>query len=238
MTALLAVETSSPVLSLALKDPKGKVHTCQVKGLMKHAEEILPQIEALFKKSKTSWKDLGAFLIGRGPGSFTGLRVGFATLKGFLTGGDVSCFGALSLDLIAENKTFEKLPEGAKLAVALDAFRERIYFRLYEQDEGNWTAENKTQILSIDETLKALPAGAWITGNALAKYEASFKSLNAEKKIHWAAEADWFPQAAALIEFFERQDPKLEKLPRENLLPFYFRLSEAEERMRPHVPAC
>ena len=97
------VDFSKAVINVQpeLKDAAGKVHASSIEGLMKHAEEILPQLDMLLKKSSTSFKDISAFLIGRGPGSFTGLRVGFATLKGFLAGGEVPCYGALSLDVIA-----------------------------------------------------------------------------------------------------------------------------------------
>jgi tRNA threonylcarbamoyl adenosine modification protein YeaZ len=68
---------------------------------MKHAEKILPVIDRLLKKEKLKIRDIDAFLIGRGPGSFTGLRVGFATLKGFLATCPKPCYGAFSLDIIA-----------------------------------------------------------------------------------------------------------------------------------------
>lgn len=241
MSAVLALDTSSPVLSLALKDAEGKIHVSSVEGLMNHAEQILPQIDALFKKSRTSFSNLSAFLIGRGPGSFTGLRVGFATVKGFLAGSDAlstPCYGALSLDLIAESSFFKNLPEGAQLAVTLDAFRERIYFRLYRQLKGNWTAAKAPEILSIEETLKTIPEGAHVTGNALGKYSDAFKSIPASRKVRLEPETHWYPPAEALIDLYERKDPKLEKLARHELLPFYFRLSEAEERLKADAPAC
>ncbi len=226
MTALLALDTSSPVLSLALKDKKGKIHSGTVEGLMNHAERILPLMEQLFKKSRISLNDIEGFLIGRGPGSFTGLRVGFATLKGFLAGSEVPCYGALSLDLIAENKCFSKLSEGSNLAVALDAFREKIYLRVYTRKNGSWTSTKEPQVLSVEETLKSIPANAIVTGNALGKYGAAFK----QSGLKMEEEENWFPQASSLIELFDRKDPKLEKIDRRKLLPFYFRLSEAEER--------
>ncbi len=201
---------------------------------MNHAERILPLLDELLKKSKTSFKDIDAFLIGKGPGSFTGLRVGFATLKGFLAGAEVPCYGALSMDLIAENKNFSRMPEGSHLAVALDAFRERIYLRVYRRGHGSWIPENEPKVLSAEETAAALPGEVTVTGNALAKYASIFKKSSA-KKIIFTDEKNWFPNASSLISLFEKGDSKVEKIPRRKLLPFYFRLSEAEERKNAHA---
>ena len=71
---------------------------------------------------------MDAFLIDRGPGSFTGLRIGFATLKGFFAFSPKNCYGPLSLDIIARAID---LPEGSALGVLLDARREKIFARFY-----------------------------------------------------------------------------------------------------------
>ena len=77
METLLALETSSAVLSLAVQNSGGRQYSKSFKGPHNHAEKIIPFIDELFKKSKTSLKKTSVFLTGRGPGSFTGLRVGF-----------------------------------------------------------------------------------------------------------------------------------------------------------------
>ena len=98
---LLAIETSSPALSVAIKRSGTKLRHATVQGYMKHAENLLPVIDRLLKKEKLKIGDMDAFLISRGPGSFTGLRIGFATLKGFLATCPKPCYGASSLDVIA-----------------------------------------------------------------------------------------------------------------------------------------
>ena len=230
METLLAIETSSAVLSLAVQNSKGSQYSKSFKGPHNHAEKIVPFIDELFKKSKTSLEKTSAFLTGRGPGSFTGLRVGFATLKGFLALEKIPCYGALSLDIIAENKKFKKLPEGSHLAVALDAFRQKIYLRVYEMRSKEWVPKGEVQTLNFAQTFETIPEKSLVTGNALAKYEKEFKQRAAAKKIKFAEEKLWCPQASALIELFNKKDPKIQKVSEQELLPLYFRLSEAEER--------
>jgi hypothetical protein len=132
---LLAIETSSPVLSIALKKHGGKIRHGIVKGYMKHAENLLPVIDRLLKKEKLEIGDIDTFLISRGPGSFTGLRIGFATLKGFLATCPKPCYGALSLDVIAAGikpaGTDLALKGHENLTVCLDARRGKLYTRSY-----------------------------------------------------------------------------------------------------------
>jgi len=125
---ILALETSSPVLSVAVRREGGEIREKCLQGFLQHAENLLPLIDELLKSDGLTTADLGAILIGRGPGSFTGLRIGYATLKALLVRRKIPCFGALSLDLIAWNK-FPK--EGERLAVCLDAHRGEFYTRLY-----------------------------------------------------------------------------------------------------------
>jgi len=83
---ILAFDTSSSVLSVALKTGKSKISEVSLTGFFQHAENLLPLIAKLLKKHKISIAKVDLFLLGRGPGSFTGLRVSFATVKGFLAG--------------------------------------------------------------------------------------------------------------------------------------------------------
>lgn len=230
METILALETSSAVLSLTVQNSKGKRYSKSFKGPHNHAEKIVPFIDGLFKKAGTSLKETSTFLTGRGPGSFTGLRVGFATLKGFLALEKVPCYGVLSLDIIAENKNFKKLKEGETLAVALDAFRQKIYLRVYEMRKKEWLPRGGVQTLTFEETLQALPEKTLVTGNALAKYGKEFKERGGVKKLKFAPEKLWHPESSALVDLFNKKDPKVEKVSEQELLPLYFRLSEAEER--------
>ena len=220
---LLAIETSSTVLSVAIKKRGGKLRHAAVKGYMKHAENLLPVIDRLLKKEKIRIVDIDAFLIDRGPGSFTGLRIGFATLKGFLATCPKPCYGAFSLDVIAAG--IPAIPEHLNLTICLDARRGKLYTRSYRRAKKGWMPNNPACVISFEETLRHLPQGSLIAGDGMPKIDA--RGFNA------APEKDWYPRAANLIKLFESGSPLIKKLasPRA-LLPFYLRSSEAEERLR------
>lgn len=228
---LLAIETSSPTLSVAIKRTGAKLRHATVQGYMKHAENLLPAIDRLLKKEKLKIGDINAFLISRGPGSFTGLRIGFATLKGFLATCPKPCYGASSLDVIAAGikeagSSSEPAPKGPKtLAVFLDARRGKLYTRSYRYYRKRWAPCGPARVAPIDECRSRLPGGGWVAGDGARKLEG--------KDLVVAPEKDWVPRAATLIALFEAKDPLIKKLRRpKEFLPVYLRSSEAEERLK------
>lgn len=233
---LLAIETSGAVLSVAVKKGKGPVRQAFLKGHMKHAENLIPAIDKVLKKERLDIRDIDVFLIGRGPGSFTGLRVGFATLKGFLAVRPRPCYGALSLDLIARGTVpfFSVTREKGDcpfLAVCVNAKRDKIYVRFYRFYKNRWKAAGKPRAVSPEEWLKSLPEGTLISGDGLALCEKAVP-----KNIHPLPEKCWAPQAGTLIGLYEKKDPLLKRLKSpKDLLPVYLRASEAEERLKNRI---
>ncbi len=228
---LLAIETSSPILSVAIKKGGTKLRHATVKGYMKHAENLLPVIDRLLKKERLKIGEIDAFLISRGPGSFTGLRIGFATLKGFLAIRPKPCYGAFSLDVIAAGikvpGTFigKRCLAPLNLTVCLDARRGKIYTRSYRYYGKRWRPSGPSRVVPIDELRSELPEGSWIAGDGISKFGPNGFVIVPEK--------NWRPQAATLITLFETKDPLLKKLLRpKEFLPVYLRSSEAEEKLK------
>jgi len=219
---LLAIETSSPLLSVAIKKSGAKVRHAVVQGYMKHAENLLPVIDRLLKREELKIGEIDAFLISRGPGSFTGLRIGFATLKGFLSIRPKPCYGASSLDVIAAGI---KPKPPANLTVCLDARRGKLYACSYRYNEKGWRSNGPSRVLSIGESDSRLSEGEWIAGNGIHK-------LN-PKGFRMVPEKNWIPRAATLIKLFETKHPFLKRLrhPKE-FLPAYLRSSEPEEKLK------
>ena len=219
---LLAIETSSPILSVAIKKGGDKLRHATVKGYMQHAENLLPVIDRLLKKENLKIGDIDVFLISRGPGSFTGLRIGFATLKGFLAVRSKPCYGAFSLDVIAAGIKPEGLTD---LTICLDARRGKLYSRAYRYQGRKWRSSSPSHVLSIDALSAEISKKSWIAGDGI-------KKMNT-KDFAMVPERDWVPRAATLITLFETKNPLLRKLRRpKEFLPVYLRNSEAEEKLK------
>ena len=80
---LLALETATRVMSVALLEGERVVAEISSDDQRVHSERLLPAIDRLFELAGASLTEVGAFAVSIGPGSFTGLRIGLATLKAF-----------------------------------------------------------------------------------------------------------------------------------------------------------
>lgn len=229
MKTVLALETASRVLSVALGTREGKVKELQSREPLQHSENLIPFIDRLLKKEKLRLEDIDAFAIDRGPGSFTGLRIGFSLLKGFLAVRKRPCYGALSLDMMASEID---LPEGTRLGVVVDARREAVYSRFYQYRKGKWVAEGKLELLSLPKLKVQLREGTHLVGDALIRYQAGFEK-EFRNRIHFLPEEAPLPSAATLIRWFQSRDDRLVLLQNpQDFVPLYFRPSEAEEKIR------
>lgn len=224
---LLAIETSSPVLSVAVKKGKNPARAASLSGYFRHAENLLPLIDRLLRKEKLRIQDVDAFLIGRGPGSFTGLRVGFATLKGLIAVKKKPCYGTFSTDLIAAGIPACK---NEKLHVCLDAKRGKLYARSYRSDGRGWKPLKAPSVLSLEVLKKQITAGTLLAGDGF--FADKEKTLDTGVlKARWLPRKFWHPRASTLISLFEKKDAMLQLFVKpKDFLPVYIRRSEAEER--------
>ena len=218
MKTILAFETSTATLTVALGTREGKIRELRSTGAFKHSENLIPLIDRLLKKERLSASDIDAFAMDRGPGSFTGLRIGFSLLKGFLAARKRPCYGAVSLDMMTHSIV---LPEGRRLGVFMDARRDKIYSRFYRFEKSKWAAEGRLEVLTLSELLPRISKGTVLVGDGLERYKEKVKVRTV------------FPCARTLVEWFQKRDSRLTllKTPRD-FSPLYFRASEAEEKRR------
>ena len=78
---LLAIDTSSLVLSCALAEEDRLIAEWTVQKRLTHSEQLIPHMDEMIKEAGVSKKDITAVAVSIGPGSFTGLRIGLATAK-------------------------------------------------------------------------------------------------------------------------------------------------------------
>ncbi len=223
---LLAFDTSGPVMSVALQAGNDPILEKVRHGNWGHMEELLPFVDELLGQKGLKLAEIQAFLINRGPGSFTGLRIGFSTLLGLIAAKPTPCFGVDSLDVLAE-----RIPCRGQthLAVCLDAFRSKFYTKIFKNVNSRWQAETESQALEMTRIAEIIPEKAFVTGNALERFRDLFEKTG--KQFVLAPEEWWSPRASSLIHLYQNHSPAIKKLvSSEDFLPVYLRLSEPEER--------
>ncbi len=130
---LLAFDTATPLVTVALHDGERVVVEHSSEQPMKHGEHLAPLIARALDDAGIVRQDLTAIAVGVGPGPFTGLRVGIVTARtlGFVL--DVPVYGVCSLDAIALEVVGTAAAPGSFL-VATDARRKEVYLASYDAD--------------------------------------------------------------------------------------------------------
>jgi tRNA threonylcarbamoyl adenosine modification protein YeaZ len=131
MTLLLAFDTATPQVGVALHDGEEVIAELVSDRSMKHGEQLAPLIAQALEQAGAVRQDLTAIAVGAGPGPFTGLRVGLVTARTMGFALDIPVYAACSLDVIAaEALTVASGP----FAVATDARRKEVYLATYDVD--------------------------------------------------------------------------------------------------------
>jgi tRNA threonylcarbamoyladenosine biosynthesis protein TsaB len=131
MKAWLAFDTSSDLASFALK-VGDKIWTHEQQGVYTHAEKCLIIIQELFKEASISLFDLDGIIIGRGPGSFTGLRVACAVAKGLAFAESIPLYPVSNLMCLAWQAR-QLHPKNSILSL-IDARMQQVYWAYYPKD--------------------------------------------------------------------------------------------------------
>lgn len=126
---ILGIETSTSLGSIALfdSDEKRLLGQLAVDIRAAHSEKLVPYIDFLLGESRTQKDDIDLVAVSHGPGSFTGLRVGVSTAKGFALALGVPVVGVDSLMACA----FPYLAEGNSVAALFDAKRGEVFGAVY-----------------------------------------------------------------------------------------------------------
>jgi tRNA threonylcarbamoyladenosine biosynthesis protein TsaB len=127
---VLALDTTTPAGSIALVNDHGIVAECAGDGARTHGERLPGEVLALVERYQLALGDIDVFAVAAGPGSFTGLRIGIATVQGlaFATGRRVVAVSAL--EALAQIASVES-GEHATIGTLIDAHRGEVFGALY-----------------------------------------------------------------------------------------------------------
>lgn len=161
---LLAIDTSTPSVTVALHDGDRVTAERAVVSARRHTEELMPQITAALAAAGSALSELTDVAVGVGPGPFTGLRVGLATARTLGEVLGVPVHGVCSLDIIA----YQAAPQGGDFLVATDARRREVYWARYGADGTRDTAPDIGPAAEIPVKLPAAGAGPALYPDAFA----------------------------------------------------------------------
>lgn len=155
---LLAFDTATPLVTVALHDGDRVVVEHTSEQPMKHGEHLAPLIARSLDDAGIVRQDLTAIAVGVGPGPFTGLRVGLVTARtlGFVL--DLPVYGVCSLDAVALEVVGTRATDGPFL-VATDARRKEVYLASYDADGRRLEGPVVTRPAEVATTAPVAGAG-------------------------------------------------------------------------------
>lgn len=142
---LLAVDTSTSQVGLALYDGAQVVGEFAWRGTRRHTVELAPAVSDLLARCGATMDDVRVLGVALGPGSFTSLRVGLALVKGLSMARHIPLIGIPTLDVLAHPQPASRLP----LICAIQAGRGRFAIGVYKSSRKGWQAQGPARVVSL-----------------------------------------------------------------------------------------
>ena len=177
---ILALDSTALVGSVALCDDQKLIAETTINTGHTHSETLLPMVESLLKICGYTLDDIDMFACTTGPGSFTGVRIGVATIKGLAYGRGKPCVGVSTLHALAYNSI---MCDGL-LCPVMNARRMQVYNALFSCQNGVMTrvcqdralaiTELGQEFLTCDTPVYLMGDGAELVYDALTREDATF----------------------------------------------------------------
>jgi tRNA threonylcarbamoyladenosine biosynthesis protein TsaB len=129
---LLAFDTATPLVTVALHDGADVVCELVSERPGRHREQLAPLIDRALSQARLVRQDVTAIGVGVGPGPGTGLRVGLATARSWALALELPVYGVCTLDVLAV-EAVETRTVGGGFVVATDAGRQQVYLASYDE---------------------------------------------------------------------------------------------------------
>lgn len=160
-TRILALDTATEACSVALWN-QGEVHSLFEICPRDHTQRILPLVQQVLAESGLTLSDMDALAFGRGPGSFTGVRIGIGIAQGLALGAGLPMIGVSTLATMAEGA--HRLTGAQCVLAAIDARMGEVYWGEYRRSaDGTWQGGETEAVLSPEQVDAAATrlSGVW-----------------------------------------------------------------------------
>ncbi len=231
MATILALDTSATPVSCALLKDGRLLASCYSHTGQTHSQILLPMVEQMLKTANILASSLDAIAVNAGPGSFTGVRIGVATVKGIAFADDIPCVSVSTLESMSEN--FAGLPGNSVIACVMDARCEQVYTALFRLDNGvvtRLTEDEAISIADLETKLKSIENSIILVGDGA---ELCYNKLSGSvDKLTLAPVSLRYQNAVGTAMVAERRLTAGDSISATELLPTYLRLPQAERELR------
>lgn len=221
---ILAVDSSAKACSAAVLDDDKIIGSFFINTALTHSQTLVPMIDAVLKNTSTDINSIDAFAVSAGPGSFTGVRIGVAAVKGMAMPLNKPCIAVSTLEAMPYNI----ISEDCIAACVMDARCNQVYNALFEIENGKITRLCDDRAVSIDdlsEDLKQYNKKIVLVGDGA---QLCYNSMKENNNIELAPEISRYQNASGVA----LASVNKERISCGELLPAYLRLPQAERELK------
>lgn len=229
----LAIDTSNQTLAVAVVDGQEVLGQSQTMAIKNHSTALMPAIDGLMQAVGMAPKELEQIVVAKGPGSYTGLRIGVTTAKTLAQTLNIPLIGVSSLKTVAANC----VGVSQVIVPLFDARRQNVYAGAYQWHNGTLETRIKDQHISLSELLTQLKAvdgqEVLFVGADTVKFkdmiEAELPTAHINQVSFWN-----YPNGVVLAAIAKEEAPVASI---HDFVPDYLKLVEAEEKwLASHEP--
>ena len=221
---ILALDSTAGTGSVALCRDRKPIATLTLNTGNTHSETLLPSVETALKLSGMTSDDIDLFACSKGPGSFTGVRIGAATLKGIAFGKDKPCVGVSTLEALAYNlRGFSGIA-----CPVMNARRSQVYNALFRIENGAITRLCEDRAISLADLSAELEAygdtPVYLSGDGCDMTKDALSACNLQETPEELICQSGYSVAMCALAAYERGEHTTDT----ELVPTYLRLPQAE----------
>ena len=220
---ILAVDTATSVCSVALADGSGTIAELNYFHGQTHSKRLAALVAALLDMASMQIDDVDAFAVDAGPGTFTGLRIGLATIKGLADATRKPAVGVSSLDVLAAQAGFSS----RRICCMLDARRGEVYTARYAAGDRAVEKLSSEEVIAPHLAVAANSGPSLYIGSGAVAYRNVISEIAGEAARYVEGDANHLrASTVARLGLRQLQIPAAGEAA--DLVPNYIRRSDAE----------
>ncbi|MBU3023336.1 tRNA (adenosine(37)-N6)-threonylcarbamoyltransferase complex dimerization subunit type 1 TsaB [Aestuariibacter sp. A3R04] len=194
---LLAIDTATEACSVAVYAGSSVIANFEICP-QQHSQRLLPMVDALLTEASLSLADLDGLIYGRGPGSFTGVRIATGMIQGLSLGTGLKVAGVSTLAAMAQQALDDT--QTSCVACAIDARMGEVYFAVYQNVDGVATLVDQEIVCPPEQAAGLLPAAYVAVGTGWKAYEALSSQLDSAPQVLYPRAEFMLPLGRVLFE--------------------------------------
>lgn len=220
---ILSIDTASKLCSVSILENTTLLKKITLDNGLTHSETLMPTISKILEQTNLALSDINLFVCDKGPGSFTGIRIGIATVMGFSDSLCIPCVGISSLESLAYMTNSQGL-----ICSLIDAKHDNVYYGLFYYDGSDYILKENLASNSLQDTIEHLKTykstPITFVGDGAISYKEKLQKQIPNSNFNNQNDLDSYYLGLAGIKKY--QEGNLEPF-----LPLYLKKSQAERQL-------